>query len=418
MSDISPTHPSLSTLPNELIEEIAKVADPPDPLALRLTCRTIEQGTIRVVIEAHFTQRSFLLHYEASLKKLTRIIQHELFSRSLRSIWFATDAIPDCNQLQLVHFLKDRAGKGRRWHALVQEQKKFKKSYRGTTYLGIVFLRLRELSVDIEIGIGSQNDAFERPRESKELEALCGVPLRDASGEDHQAVYVILEAVRLSMMKLPKLRISDHGWIHGVRCINCYSKWRLADVFRGLTSLHLELQFLDSSKLQNENIAEAAKVVQAASSLEDLVLTIRGNPKGGEDVRMMYDVVERILGVTYHNLKVFSLARGVFDFVKFFSGFVARHRKLHGVSLTKTFLMIPMAESELFDSSEVEGVESGCSVDDVVRFIKEITGLGGVCEDEIRVQRSVHGPGWTINIVAEDISVSECDLWFFGDENL
>lgn len=93
-SDIQHTY--LPDLPEELVEWIAEFLTSSSPalLQLRSTCRKMRADTERVVAREYFSDRTFFIYDEGSLRVLLKISQHPVFQKSMHRICFSLAQVP------------------------------------------------------------------------------------------------------------------------------------------------------------------------------------------------------------------------------------------------------------------------------------------------------------------------------------
>ncbi|TKA65021.1 hypothetical protein B0A55_10566 [Friedmanniomyces simplex] len=82
------------TLPPELVELVAAELRPKDLLALRQVCRDVHNGVQRPFIQAHFSEKSFLLPSMESMQALVDISEHAAFGKALKQINLLALAVP------------------------------------------------------------------------------------------------------------------------------------------------------------------------------------------------------------------------------------------------------------------------------------------------------------------------------------
>lgn len=84
---------NLLTIPPEILEAIAKEADPRGLKNLRLVCREVAAIIGKVYLEVLFTKRAFLLGSKSSMATLKQLSEHEVYGTKLRKLVLCVDHI-------------------------------------------------------------------------------------------------------------------------------------------------------------------------------------------------------------------------------------------------------------------------------------------------------------------------------------
>lgn len=85
--------PGLLRLPAEIMEAVARALPEEDLPTLRLICREIESKTLRIYTNAFFTDKSFLLSSEMSMKYLNDISGDPYFGKAMERVRFVLQCI-------------------------------------------------------------------------------------------------------------------------------------------------------------------------------------------------------------------------------------------------------------------------------------------------------------------------------------
>lgn len=114
----NPSLHNILTIPLELFERIAELADPRDLPYLRLVNKECAARVLRTFKKMHFAKRAHLISSKDSLQGLLHLVRDDHFGRAIRTLVLCVDVLP---QEQHPQFLQ--------WHT-------YPASFREDTYKG------------------------------------------------------------------------------------------------------------------------------------------------------------------------------------------------------------------------------------------------------------------------------------------
>lgn len=275
---------NILTIPLELFERIAQVAEPEDLLNLRLVSREARDNVKRTFIERHFTRRMFLLCCEESLKTLLAIAEHPEFGRTMRTVMLCNEEVPGPEhvmiregdyprvEIEAKHPMDARilaCLQDREWHRLREEQEEFFARDGDIEVLTSIFSAFRlngnTPAVDL-IGLISSDMSA---RGARTLELLSGREL--FWGEDKtRPLYGPLCAVSKAAFPLTELSIGygNFHWSFYQLVRDSKTKAAADSIFPSLRKLRIRSDHADH--VTGVKIAEVVALLGGCTQLEEL----------------------------------------------------------------------------------------------------------------------------------------------------
>ena len=327
--------PTLLSLPLEIIEHIAALADPQEMPKLRLLNRECAEKVKRTFVREHFTERAFLLCNEDSLRTLLAIVEHDELGRALRHVAFGTDIVRDmaheCSQLEMEGLTPSGCREEKQQyleHArLSQAQDRFLDG-RGELHLLVtIFARLRTYRNPIILTLLGWDEATDRVRGRSHMENAVGWRrMTNCEGDD--AIATILEALTLAMLPLTGFLVPEEGFWSSPYNLSCnkdlMKNARVVFPNLGVLQYHYDDENLEETPAGGD-VADVSSLISECKALETLVLGKIGQPWSSTlHIENGPRFIEALLQQTLQSLKVVML-RGFDVPLDLLTSFAERH---------------------------------------------------------------------------------------------
>lgn len=258
----------LSTLPTELIELIAESVPAPDILSFRLTCRNLYACASRPYVRNYIARRPFLLYNQASLDELMELVADPNMNQHMHIIAFSHACLvgPEQDHMRRQRQYEKEASNSRSLRARKREQRglyRILESEELPLYVdgaqravqsAISIMRDRGIPVGIRCtGLGIPRYSYHGPLGTSEDPAPWGYDrlcdnlgyrgCMDKRVKDHNAFFVLLDAIAEAQIAPPVLELGDN--CHGIP-IDIFDGHFIVpglehDLFRNLETLRLGL---------------------------------------------------------------------------------------------------------------------------------------------------------------------------------
>lgn len=172
---------NISNIPPELVEIVARFAEPQDLFALRLVCRETKNKVENFFEKVYFSSFAVLIHYEKSLETLLAVSKHARYSRTVKKVFFCVDDFvevdytPASPESGTSHSDKTTV---RKRQSILRGQKRMWERNTDLNLLTRIFTNFASVGNIIEIRITAKDEdagkAPLRPWGAKALEACCG----------------------------------------------------------------------------------------------------------------------------------------------------------------------------------------------------------------------------------------------------
>lgn len=340
---------NLLTLPPEMFERIAQSLPIEDLPYLRLTCRDAAAKVERTYVQAHFTDRGFLLCYKQSLQTAIDIARHEKFGKALKSITLYVDDIkPKLINRSVAYHLTPFGRVQQRLHQdgcdaarkqLFNQQQAMREEEDDLNALTVLFSHLRQHAGAIEVEVVTRHDdRGNLPRPARHpwgwatIDVQTGNGLHIPDDVNCHISNIVISAIAISGFQPITLWLGGFSWrlplsaFHGAG-----SRLQgLVHTFEKLRKLHISLWTVwhwqdDDPALQSQSLAI---LISGAQHLQELSIDIEWDWEkfsawdNDLAVEVVFNALSSIDGQYLPNLRILRLqghtieARDVVAFVR------------------------------------------------------------------------------------------------------
>ena len=360
------------TIPPELTEHIALLADPEDLLSLRLVNREASQRIEQVYIKAYFTECAFLLCYTESLATLLAIVEHDKYGASLERIVICVDQVshPEQQCRLAPGAKKDRRSKAHKAHVAAYAAQTFMQQDNiDIALLTLIFTRLRQHANVQEITITDIDTMYNHEPLAwgyNTFREEIGDGYTEYNEDESRPVRLILDALVTAQLPVSKFEVNildgEIPMSSIVATPRDFNNTR--SVFRNLTVLSLQVRIDEAAT--TVHYKRLASAIGDATGLQELHLDAG---RDWEDTERAGHVLipRRILRHRFPSLKTLNLSGFVLDCQQLIA-FLSRHRQLERVFFDL---------GHFFNTGDSANMEDG-RASDVEELLKKRTGLSWI----------------------------------------
>lgn len=379
---------NILTIPLEMFERIAELAEPEDLLNLRLVNRETADRVERNFIATHFSERMFLISYQDNLETLLAIANHPQFGNALRVVYLCNEELPgpdhpliqngrcvkrwervDDNSIdsQIFRELQDRE-----WLRLVEEQKQFLERDGDVHMLVRTFQAFQRNGNIPAVMLMDQEEAAMSARGARTMERLSGRKLIWGM-DDNRPVKSPLVALTLADFPLTSLTVGfdNFGWDIFELVRDEAVRESARAVFHNLKHLNL-FSRSDMHDPTNLKIAtDAAAIFGDCVNLERLEIDVWTPAMHPDVVCLNIRFLKRLFGQEMPRMQELHLAGFFVDFVSLVL-FIRRQRELARVAVERNDFFL------LGDYDDHRNDKHGRHAECVETLLREATGLADV----------------------------------------